>query len=101
MSEAPKITLVPLYDRIIIDVSKQESVTPSGIIIPDSAREKPQEGIVSAVGPGLKDTPLTVKVGDRVAYGEYAGTEITIQGTKFLMMRESDLYAIIQTEGYV
>ena len=69
--------------------------SPSGIIIPDTAKEKPQKGTVVAVGPGKKDEPMTVKVGDSVLYGKYAGTEITVDGANYLIMRESDIVAVI------
>jgi chaperonin GroES len=72
-----------------------EQKTASGIIIPDTAKEKPMRGEVVAVGPGKKDEPMTVKVGDQVLYGKYSGTEIAIDGVDFLIMRENDIYAII------
>jgi chaperonin GroES len=72
-----------------------ETKTASGLYIPDTAKEKPQKGKVVAVGPGTKDEKVTVKIGDTVLYGKYAGTEIKLEGTDFLMMRESDILAII------
>ncbi|HRF75184.1 MAG TPA: co-chaperone GroES, partial [Chitinophagales bacterium] len=72
-----------------------ETVTKGGIIIPDTAKEKPQKGIVVAAGPGKKDEPVTVKVGDSVLYGKYAGTEITVDGQEYLIMREADIFAIL------
>jgi chaperonin GroES len=72
-----------------------EQKTASGIIIPDTAKEKPMRGEVIAVGPGKKDEPMTVKVGDQVLYGKYSGTEIAIDGVDYLIMRENDIYAII------
>jgi chaperonin GroES len=72
-----------------------EQKTASGIIIPDTAKEKPMRGEVVAVGPGKKDEPMTVKVGDQVLYGKYSGTEIAIDGIDYLIMRENDIYAII------
>ena len=90
------IKLEPLEDRVLVEPEPPEEVTQSGIIIPDTAKEKPQRGRVVAVGPGKKDTPMTVKVGDRVLYGKYAGTEITIDGKEYLIMRQSDIYAIIK-----
>ena len=72
-----------------------EQKTASGIIIPDTAKEKPMRGEVVAVGPGKKDEPMTVKVGDQVLYGKYSGTEIAIDGVDYLIMRENDIYAII------
>ncbi|HNY02747.1 MAG TPA: co-chaperone GroES [Bacteroidales bacterium] len=85
----------PLADRVLVEAAAAEDKTAGGIIIPDTAKEKPQKGTVVAVGPGKKDEPLTVKVGDSVLYGKYAGTEITIDGENYLIMRESDIVAII------
>ncbi|MEO0311603.1 MAG: hypothetical protein RIQ89_1260 [Bacteroidota bacterium] len=90
-----KISLKPLADRVIIEVAAAEEKTASGIIIPDTAKEKPQRGKVVAVGGGKKDEPLTVKVGDSVLYGKYAGTEISVEGKDYLIMRESDIFAVI------
>ena len=90
-----KLSIKPLADRVIVEVSPAEEKTASGIIIPDTAKEKPQKGKVVAVGDGKKDEPLTVKVGDTVLYGKYAGTEISIEGKEFLIMRESDIFAVI------
>jgi chaperonin GroES len=89
------INIKPLADRVIVEPAPAEEKTPGGIIIPDTAKEKPQKGTVVAVGPGKKDEPMTVKVGDKVLYGKYAGTEINIDGKEYLIMRESDIYAII------
>ncbi len=89
------INIKPLSDRVIVEPAPAEEKTPGGIIIPDTAKEKPQKGTVVAVGPGKKDEPMTVKVGDKVLYGKYAGTEINIDGKEYLIMRESDIYAII------
>jgi chaperonin GroES len=89
------VSIKPLADRVIVEVSPAEEKTASGIIIPDTAKEKPQKGKVVAVGDGKKDEPLTVKVGDTVLYGKYAGTEISIEGKEFLIMRESDIFAVI------
>ena len=89
------VSIKPLADRVIIEVSPAEEKTASGIIIPDTAKEKPQKGKVVAVGNGKKDEPLTVKVGDTVLYGKYAGTEISVDGREFLIMRESDIFAVI------
>ena len=72
-----------------------ETKTASGIIIPDSAKEKPQEGIVVAVGNGKKDEPITVAIGDKVLYGKYSGTELKLEGKDYLIMREADILAII------
>ncbi len=90
-----KVSIKPLADRVIVEVSPAEEKTASGIIIPDTAKEKPQKGTVIAVGNGKKDEPLTVKVGDTVLYGKYAGTEITVDGKELLIMRESDIFAVI------
>jgi len=90
-----KVSIKPLADRVIVEVSPAEEKTASGIIIPDTAKEKPQRGTVIAVGNGKKDEPLTVKVGDTVLYGKYAGTEITVDGKELLIMRESDIFAVI------
>ena len=85
----------PLYDRILVKRVEQESKSKGGIIIPDTAKEKPQKGAVVAVGPGTKDEPVTVKVGDTVLYGKYAGTELKLEGSDYLIMRESDILAIV------
>ena len=90
-----KVSLKPLADRVLVEPAQAEETTSSGIIIPDTAKEKPQKGSVVAVGAGKKDEPLTVKVGDTILYGKYAGTEITVDGKEFLIMRESDIFAII------
>ena len=83
----------PLGDRVAVE--RVEEKTSSGIIIPDTAKEKPQRGVVVAVGTGKKDEPMTVKNGDTVLYGKYAGTEITVDGQDVLIMRESDILAIV------
>ncbi|WP_028982056.1 co-chaperone GroES [Sporocytophaga myxococcoides] len=85
----------PLADRVLIQPAPAEERTASGIIIPDTAKEKPQRGSVVAIGTGKKDEPLTVKVGDTVLYGKYSGTEITIDGKEYLMMREADIFAVL------
>jgi chaperonin GroES len=90
-----KLNITPLADRVVIEPAQAEEKTAGGIIIPDTAKEKPQRGTVVAVGGGKKDEPLTVKVGDKVLYGKYSGTELSIDGTDYLIMRESDIYAII------
>ena len=90
-----KVNIKPLADRVIIEPAAAEEKTASGIIIPDTAKEKPQKGSVVAIGDGKKDEPITVKVGDNVLYGKYAGTEITIDGREYLIMRESDIFAIV------
>ena len=84
-----------MADRVLVEAAAAEDKTAGGIIIPDTAKEKPQKGTVVAVGPGKKDEPMTVKVGDSVLYGKYAGTEITIDGENYLIMRESDIVAVI------
>lgn len=92
---ANKVNITPLHDRVIIEPAAAEEKTASGIIIPDSAKEKPQRGVVVAAGPGKKDEPMTVKAGDTVLYGKYAGTEISLEGSDYLIMRESDILAVI------
>jgi chaperonin GroES len=89
------VNIKPLADRVLIEAAEAETTTASGIIIPDSAKEKPQQGKVVAVGPGKKDEPMTVKVGDVVLYGKYSGTELSHEGTDFLIMKESDIYAVV------
>lgn len=90
-----KLKITPLADRVVVEPAPSEEKTASGIFIPDTAKEKPVKGKVVAVGPGKKDEPTTVKVGDSVLYGKYSGTEINIEGKDYLIMRESDLYAVI------
>ena len=90
-----KLKIKPLADRVLVEPAAAEEKTAGGIIIPDTAKEKPQKGTVVAVGPGKKDEPMTVKIGDSVLYGKYAGTEITIDGLNYLIMRESDIVAIV------
>ena len=90
-----KVALKPLADRVLVQPNAAEEKTAGGIIIPDTAKEKPQKGKVVAVGIGKKDEPMTVKVGDSVLYGKYSGTEITIEGNDYLIMRESDIFAVI------
>ena len=94
------MNLTPLHDRIIVKPARAEETTKSGSIIPDTAKEKPLQGEIIAVGKGRIDDngkliPMQLKVGDNVLYGKYAGTEITIEGNEFLMMKESDVFAII------
>lgn len=89
------VNIKPLADRVLVLPALAEEKTASGIIIPDTAKEKPQKGKIVAVGPGKKDDPVTVKVGDHVLYGKYGGTEITIEGVDYLIMRESDIYAVV------
>ena len=85
----------PINDRVVVKPAPAEEKTKGGIIIPDTAKEKPQRGVVVAAGTGKKDEPVTVKVGDNVLYGKYAGTEIQIEGQDLLIMRESDILAIV------
>lgn len=92
---ANNLKVTPLHDRVIVKPAKAEEKTAGGIIIPDTAKEKPQKGTVIAAGPGKKDEPVTVKVGDTVLYGKYSGTEIVIEGDDLLIMRESDILAIV------
>jgi chaperonin GroES len=89
------VSLKPLADRVLVEPAAAEEKTASGIIIPDTAQEKPQKGKVMAVGTGKKDEPMTVKVGDTVLYGKYSGTEISVDGNEYLIMRESDIFAIL------
>jgi len=90
-----KISIKPLADRVLVEPSEAETKTSSGIIIPDSAKEKPQKGTVVAVGSGTKENPMTVKVGDNVLYGKYSGTELQHDGKDYLIMKESDIFAIV------
>jgi chaperonin GroES len=95
-----KMNLTPLADRVIIKPSEAEETTKGGIILPDTAKEKPIEGTIVAAGPGKvtedgKTVKLGVKVGDKVLYGKYSGTEITVEGEEYLIMRESDIFAIV------
>tara|TARA_B100000809_G_scaffold142735_1_gene140249 strand:- start:24472 stop:24747 length:276 start_codon:yes stop_codon:yes gene_type:complete len=89
------VNIKPLADRVLVAPLAAETKTASGLIIPDSAKEKPSKGTIIAVGNGLKDEPMTVKVGDTVLYGKYAGTELKLEGTDYLIMRESDIFAIV------
>ena len=89
------MNIKPLADRVLIEPAAAEETTLGGIIIPDSAKEKPLRGTVLAVGQGTKDDPMILKEGDKVLYGKYAGTEIELNGTKYLMMRQNDVLAII------
>ncbi|MDE0770667.1 MAG: co-chaperone GroES [Salibacteraceae bacterium] len=89
------LNIKPLADRVVVEPAAAEEKTAGGIIIPDTAKEKPQKGKVLAVGNGKPDEPMTVKVGDTVLYGKYSGTEISIDGGEYLMMREADIFAIV------
>jgi len=90
-----KLNVTPLHDRVIVKPAKAEEKTAGGIIIPDTAKEKPQRGTVVAAGPGKKDEPVTVKEGDTVLYGKYVGTEIPIVVETLFIIRESDILAIV------
>ncbi|GGZ26839.1 10 kDa chaperonin [Echinicola pacifica] len=90
-----KVNIKPLADRVLVEPAAAEEKTASGLYIPDTAKEKPQKGTVVAVGNGKKDEPLTVQVGDTVLYGKYAGTELSVEGADYLIMRESDIFAIL------
>ena len=89
------IMIQPLADRVLVEPKEAETNTASGLYIPDTAKEKPQEGKVIAAGPGKKDEPMEVKVGDEVLYGKYAGTEVTVEGKKYLIVKQSDILAIL------
>jgi chaperonin GroES len=89
------VNVTPLADRVLVEPAAAETKTASGLYIPDSAKEKPQKGTIVAIGTGKKDEPMTVKVGDTVLYGKYSGTEITVEGTEYLIMREADIFAIV------
>jgi chaperonin GroES len=90
-----QVNVQPLADRVLVEPAPAEEKTAFGIIIPDTAKEKPQRGTVVAAGPGKKDEPMTLKVGDTVLYGKYSGTELAVDGKDYLIMRESDIYAVI------
>ena len=90
-----KLNIKPLADRVLVEPLEAETKTASGIIIPDTAKEKPQKGSIVAVGPGTKENPVTVKVGDSILYGKYSGTELKLEGKDYLIMRESDILAIV------
>jgi chaperonin GroES len=89
------LKIQPLADRVLVEPQAAETKTASGIYIPDSAKEKPQQGKVVAVGKGKKDHDMTVKVGDVVLYGKYSGSELKLDGKDYLIMREDDILAII------
>ena len=90
-----KLSFKPLADRVLVEPAAAEEKTASGIIIPDTAKEKPQQGTIVAVGTGKKDEPINVKIGDQVLYGKYSGTEVTIDGAEYLIMKESDIYGVV------
>jgi len=89
------MNIKPLSDRVLVEPAQAETKTASGIIIPDTAQEKPQKGTIVAVGNGKVNEPLTVKVGDTVLYGKYSGTELKLEGKDYMIMRESDILAIL------
>ena len=89
------LNIKPLADRVLVEPAAAETTTSSGIIIPDTAKEKPQRGTVVAVGPGTTENPVTVKVGDTVLYGKYAGTELNHEEVDYLIMKEADILAIV------
>lgn len=89
------VNIKPLADRVLVEPAAAEEKTASGLFIPDTAKEKPQRGAVVAVGNGKPDEPMTVKVGDTVLYGKYSGTEISVEGKDYLIMRESDIFAVL------
>jgi len=90
-----KVNIKPLGDRVLVEPQEAEVKTAGGIIIPDSAKEKPQKGVVIAVGSGTKDVEMEVKVGDVVLYGKYSGNEIQFDDKEYLIMRQSDILAVI------
>ena len=100
MTTATKVAIKPLEDRIVVQANEAETTTASGIVIPDTAKEKPQEGTVLAVGPGRIDdsgnrVPLDVNVGDTVIYSKYGGTEVTYSGEDYLVLSARDLLAVV------
>ena len=101
MTTATKVAIKPLEDRILVQANEAETTTASGIVIPDTAKEKPQEGEIVAVGSGARDesgkiVPLDVKTGDRVLFGKWSGTEVRIDGQDLLIMKESDIMGVIE-----
>ncbi|MEY5132806.1 MAG: hypothetical protein RLZZ198_810 [Bacteroidota bacterium] len=88
------VNFKPLADRVLVEPAPAEQKTASGIIIPDNAKEKPLKGKIVAIGEGKKDEPMTLRVGDEVLFGQYSGTEIKINGSAYLIMRESDIYGV-------
>jgi len=99
---ASKLKLKPLGGRVIVEPIEQEEMTAGGIILPETAKEKPQEGKILAAGPGDRDEegkriPMEVKVGDRVLYAKYSGTEVKVDGKKLLILRESDILAVVES----
>lgn len=90
-----KVTIKLLDDRVLVEPKQAEEKTASGIIIPDSAKEKPQQGVIVAAGPGKKDVEMQVAEGDTVLYGKYAGTELSLEGNDYLIMRQDDILAVV------
>ena len=90
-----KLNIKPLADRVLVEPLEAEPKTASGIIIPDTAKEKPQKGNIVSVGPGTKENPVTLKVGMTVLYGKYSGTELKLEGKDYLIMKESDILAVV------
>ena len=90
-----KLNIKPLADRVLVEPLEAETKTASGIIIPDTAKEKPQKGNIVSVGPGTKENPVALKVGMTVLYGKYSGTELKLEGKDYLIMKESDILAIV------
>ena len=86
----------PLADRVLVEAQEAETKTASGLYIPDSAKEKPQQGVIIAVGSGKKDEPMELKPGDKVMYGKYSGTEVSFEGKDYLIMHQSDVIAVIE-----
>ena len=101
MTTATKVAIKPLEDRIVVQAVEAETTTASGIVIPDTAKEKPQEGTVLAVGPGRFEdgarVPLDVKIGDRVLYSKYGGTEVKYSGEEYLVLSARDVLAVIES----
>ena len=85
----------PLADRVLIEPKEAETKTAGGLDIPDTAKEKPQQGVIIATGPGKKDEPMEVSVGETVLYGKYAGTEVTVDDKKYLIVKQSDILAVL------
>jgi chaperonin GroES len=101
VSTATKVNIKPLEDRVVVQANEAETTTPSGIVIPDTAKEKPQEGTVLAVGPGRVDDngqriPLDVQIGDVVLYSKYGGTEVNYHGEEYLVLSARDVLAVVQ-----
>ena len=95
MNQKHKTMIKPLADRVLVEPKEAETKTAGGLYIPDTAKEKPQQGTVVAAGPGKKDEPMEVKVGDTVLYGKYSGTKVSYEGKKYLIMKQSDILATL------